>query len=68
MKQEQANLRKQDADRLYTQFVKPLEQAHQGKYATVNLSGETLLTPTLLDAILKADTFKIGAKVVGKIR
>ena len=69
--------RKQDSDRLYNLYVKPLEREHMGKYATVDFSGETLITPTLLEAIHKADksfgskqtiTYKIGTKVVGKIR
>jgi hypothetical protein len=69
--------RKQDADRLYELYVKPLEKEHKGKYATVDLSGDMLISPTLLEAIQKADehfgqrqtiTFKVGAKVVGKIR
>jgi hypothetical protein len=69
--------RKQDSDRLYERYVKPLENEHRGEYATVNLSGQTLIAPTLLEAIQQADdrfgqdqtiTFKIGAKVVGKIR
>src|SRR5687767_5965670 len=67
---------KRDSDRLYEHYVRPLEQQHKGKYATVNLAGETLVAPTLLEAIQLADerfgqsqtiTFKIGAKVVGKI-
>jgi hypothetical protein len=69
--------RKKDADRLYEQFVKPLEQEHKGKYVTVNLSGETIITSTLLEALQKADdvfgpkqtiTFQVGRRVVGKIR
>jgi hypothetical protein len=68
---------KRDADRLYERYVRPLEEQHKGKYATVNLAGETIVAPTLLEAIQLADerfgqsqtiTFKIGAKVVGKIR
>lgn len=77
MNHEQPSLKKHDADRLYAQFVKPLEQTHQGHFATVSPAGETILAPTLLEAIQKADerfgdtptvTFKVGAKVVGKIR
>lgn len=69
--------KKQDSDRLYDLYVKPLEKEHKGKYATVDFSGETILASTLLEAIQKADdkfgskqtiTFKVGAKVVGKIR
>jgi hypothetical protein len=69
--------RKHDADRLYKQFVKPLEKDHKGKYVTVSLSGDTIISPTLLEAIQRADdtfgrtptvTFKVGEKVVGKIR
>ena len=69
--------RLQDADRLYERYVRPLEPEHRGKYATVTLAGETVVAQTLLEAIQEADdrfgqnptvTFKIGAKVVGKIR
>jgi hypothetical protein len=76
MTQEQAP-RKQDSDRLYERYVKPLEKEHKGQFVTVDLSGQTLIAPTLLEALQKADdkfgsrqtvTFKIGAKVVGKIR
>jgi hypothetical protein len=72
----QEQLRKQDADKLYAKYVKPLERDHRGQYVTVNRFGATLLAPTLLEAIEKADTifgprqtvtFKIGSKVVGKI-
>lgn len=69
--------RKQDSDRLYNLYVKPLEKEHKGKYATVDFSGDIIITPSLLEAIQKADdkfgskqtiTFKVGDKVVGKIR
>lgn len=67
----------QDADRLYERYVRPLESEHRGKYATVTLAGETIVSQTLLAAFQQADsrfgqdatvTFKIGTKVVGKIR
>jgi hypothetical protein len=69
--------RPQESDRLYERYVKPLEPEHWGKYATVTLAGETIIAPTLLEAIQEADnrfgqdrtiTLKIGAGVVGKIR
>lgn len=73
---------KQDSDRLYNLYIKPLEKEHQGKYATVDFSGRTSIAPTLVEAIQKADksfgskqtitykigTNKIGTKVVGRIR
>jgi hypothetical protein len=68
---------KDDADKLYERYVKPLEQEHPGKYVTVKLSGDTIISPTLLEALQQADarfgprrsvTFKVGAKVVGNIR
>ena len=67
----------QDADRLYVRFVKPLEDEHHGKYATLTISGETVIADTLLEAMQQADdrfgddltvTFKVGSRVVGKIR
>ena len=67
----------QDSDRLYDRYVRPLEPEHRGKYASITLAGETVIAQTLVEAIQEADdrfgqdatvTFKIGAKVVGKIR
>ena len=71
------NLRKEDADRLYEQHVQPLENVHRGKYVAVSLGGETILAPSLLEAVQRGSqafgrgrnvVFKVGEKSVGKIR
>ena len=68
--------RKQDADRLYTQYVKPLEKDHKGEYVAVSLQGKTILAPTLLEVMQQAEdifgprqtvVFKVGAKSVGRL-
>jgi hypothetical protein len=67
----------QDSNRLYERYVRPLEPEHRGRYATVTLTGDVIVAQTLLEALQEAEdrfgqeptvTFKIGAKVVGKIR
>ena len=67
---------KRDADRLYQQYVKPLEKDHEGQYAAVSLHGRTVIAPTLLEAVQQGTdafgrgknvVFKIGDKVVGKL-
>jgi hypothetical protein len=67
--------RKQDADRLYEKYVKPLEKEQRGKYVLVTPDGQTIFTSTLLEAVQKAAdipdpnnfVFKVGDKVVGRI-
>lgn len=67
---------KQDADRLYQQYVKPLEQEHGGEYVAVSLLGQVIFARTLVEAMQRADdafgtdqavVFKVGAKAVGKL-
>jgi hypothetical protein len=67
---------KKDADRLYQQYVKPLEKDHRGQYAAVSLQGQTILAATLLEVMQRAEdefgtrqtvVFKVGAKAVGKL-
>jgi len=66
-----------EADRLYEQYVKPLEQMHRGQYAGVSPDGEIVLASTLIDAVRKSVqsfgkdnsiVFHIGDRVVGHIR
>jgi hypothetical protein len=64
----------EQADRLYRQYGKPLEQEHWGEYLAISSEGKTLLAPSLLEAVERAtDTFgpgsfifKVGEKTVGK--
>jgi hypothetical protein len=67
---------KAEADALYERHVKPLEAGHSGEYAAVSTEGRMVLGPTLLDVVRTARaalgpgnvTFKIGEKVVTKLR
>ena len=68
--------RKQGADRLYKQYVKPLEKEHKGIYVAVSAQGQTILSPTLLEVMQRAEgvfgarqtvVFNIGTKYVGKV-
>jgi hypothetical protein len=64
-----------DPDVLYQRYVKPLEQAHKDEYVLVTATGETVLAPTLLEAVKQASKvpskdnfiFKVGQKSVGTI-
>jgi hypothetical protein len=69
-------LRKQDADILYERYVKPMEESHRGEYVAVSLEGQTILAPTLLEAVQRAAdalgkgnsiVFKVGDRSVGKL-
>lgn len=69
-------LRIEDMDRIYRQYVKPLEKAHTGEYVLVTPDGRTTLAPTLLEIAQQAHQapskdnciFKIGEKAVGWLR
>ncbi len=64
----------EQADRLYEQYGKPLEDAHRGEYLAVSRDGQILLAPSLLEAVDQAAdafgpdnfVFKVGEKAVGK--
>ena len=66
----------QQADRLYAQYVQPLEQEHRGEFAIVAQDGRILLGNDLLTLTDQAVaelgpgsfTFKIGEKALGKWR
>ncbi len=65
-----------ELDRLYAEHGTPLEREHWGKFIAVSANGQTLLAPTLYEALRQgSDTFgpgnvifKIGERVVGTIR
>ena len=65
-----------DANRVYKQYVKPLEPSHKGEYVVVTPDGQTILGPTLMSAVQQAQAispkdnfiFKVGDKVLGKLR
>ncbi len=68
--------KKQDADRVYEQYVKPLEQQYKDQYIVVTPDGQTVVAPTLMEAMQQGYQvfgkgnflFKVGQKSVGKIR
>lgn len=67
---------KQEADRLYARYVKPLEHEHRGEFIAVTKDGRTVLASDLLSLADEAVeqlgpgsfAFKIGEKAVGKWR
>lgn len=64
------------ADALYNRHAKPLESEHWGKYIAVSASGETVVGADIADVRYRSlaqlgrgvFVFKIGDKVVGKVR
>ena len=64
----------QQADALYEQYGKPLEEAHRGKYVAIAPDGRTLIDESLPELMQKAKPalgpgnfiFKIGERAVGK--
>jgi len=62
-------------DRLYDEFVRPLEQDHYGEFIAITWDGQILLGPTLRDVMVRAKeafgpgnfVFKIGPKAVGRM-
>ena len=67
--------RRKNANRVYKQYVKPLEPSHRGEYVVVTPDGQTIFGPTLLAAVQQAQEispkdnfiFKVGDKVLGKV-
>lgn len=67
-----------EANRLYQQYVVPLEKEHRGKYVAVfpNRDGNVIIGTTLLEVVERATAtfgpgsfvFKVGEKAVGKWR
>jgi hypothetical protein len=66
-----------EADRLYNQYVKPLEASHRGQYAAVSYQGDVVIASSLVEVVQKAVatfgkansvTFHVGDRVVGRIR
>jgi hypothetical protein len=66
---------KMDADKMYAQYVKPLEDQHQGEFIAVSPKGQTLFAPSIAEALLQGSKqfgkgnfiFKVGEKAVGKL-
>lgn len=68
--------RTREAEALYDQFGKPLEEQHTGQYVAITPEGKTLLGATVLEVMQQARAafgpgsfvFKVGARAVGKWR
>jgi hypothetical protein len=68
--------RKQQSDRLYEQYGRPLEGEHWGEFVVITPDGRTLLAPTPIDAVLKGRdafgpgnfVFKVGDRAVFTLR
>jgi len=67
---------KKKADKLYNQYVQPMEKNHRGDYVAVSPHGQIVLDKSLLKVCEQAKetfghdnfVFKVGEKVVGKWR
>lgn len=67
---------KQQADRLYEQYAKPLEVKHLGQYVAVSPRGEVIVGETAREVARQATErfgrgnflFKLGPRAVGKWR
>ncbi len=65
-----------DADNLYEQYGKPLEEKHTGQYVAISTDGKTVVAQSLLGVMQRAKeqlgpgnyVFKIGERTVGKWR
>lgn len=68
--------RQHEAERLYAQYVKPLEPQHTGQYIAISSNGQTLLGSTVLEVMQQAKAafgpgsfiFKVGDRSMGKWR
>lgn len=66
----------EQAERLYEQYGRPLEQEHWGEYIAIFPDGRFLLGPSRLEVLDQALAqfgpgsflFKVGEKVVGRWR
>jgi len=65
-----------EADRLYEAFGQPLEVDHWGAYVAISADGQTVVAETSFEALKQAAElfgpgnfiFKVGERIVGKIR
>jgi predicted aspartyl protease len=57
----------EEANRLYTLYVKPLEREHTGEYAAVTPDGRIVIGPTLLDTVEEAVSTPGPGNVVFKV-
>jgi hypothetical protein len=68
--------RKQQGDRLYERYGRPLEDQHRGEYVAISPDGQTILGSSVGEVLREAKAtfgpgnfvFKIGEKSVGKWR
>lgn len=68
---------KDEADRLYEQYVKPLQRSHRGGYVGVSIDGKIVIGSTLIEVVRDAThafgkgnsvIFRVGDKIVGRVR
>jgi hypothetical protein len=66
-----------EADQIYDQYVRPLEDRYWGKYVAVSWQGDIVMAITLVEVAQKAVAafgkgnsiaFRVGDRVVGRIR
>ena len=68
--------REQLADRLYEQYARSFEDTHPGEYIAITETGKTVLGPTPLAVLQRANelygpgvfVFKLGERVIGRWR
>ena len=66
---------REEADRLYEQYGKLLEEEHWGEFVAISKDGRTLLGPTVRDVLREAEEafgpgnymFKLGPRAVGRL-
>ena len=64
----------QQADSLYEQYGKPLEETHNGEYVAIAADGQIIISTSLAEVMKEAKrqlgtgnfVFKIGERSVGK--
>jgi len=57
-----------EAERIYEQYVRPLEDAHTDEYALVTPDGGVFFAPTMLDLLDKAMEMPNDRNLLFKVR
>ena len=57
-----------EAERIYEQYVKPLENEHEGEYALVTPEGNVHFAPSMLEIAKKAYTMPSEKNLLFKVR
>lgn len=56
-----------DLDRMYEQYVKPVEQAHLGEYVMVTPGGDMYFAPTQSELVMKTAHIRDGGNGLFKV-